>query len=189
VFVFVFLAGGVSDSPTRLQLQLLKEGEGGPALTLEQAVAALRPTDPEGSQLLKVRRNCLQGGECVQGVPALTLEQSKWQHFGAAASPVACEPERHVSGGCSVQVLENRELQGPGSDRSTRHVQLQLPEGPAGEYSSGEHLEVYGNNDGTLVETALALLGLGGRSTEHAQGGGARVRCRSHEGTPVVRGC
>lgn len=61
-----------------------------------------------------------------------------------------------------MQVLENRELQGGGSDRSTRHVQLQLPEGPGGAYSSGEHLEVYGNNDGSLVEAALKLLGLGG---------------------------
>lgn len=61
-----------------------------------------------------------------------------------------------------MQVLENRELQGSGAERSTRHVQLQLPEGPGGSYSSGEHLEVYGNNDASLVETALKLLGLGG---------------------------
>jgi cytochrome P450/NADPH-cytochrome P450 reductase len=63
---------------------------------------------------------------------------------------------------CACQVLENRELQGPGSDRSTRHVQLQLPAGPAGQYSSGEHLEVYGNNDGSLVEAALKLLNMSG---------------------------
>jgi len=60
------------------------------------------------------------------------------------------------------QVLENRELQGPGSDRSTRHVLLQLPDGPAGAYHAGEHLEVAGNNNASLVDAALNLLGLKG---------------------------
>lgn len=59
-------------------------------------------------------------------------------------------------------MLENRELQAEGAERSTRHVQLQLPPGAAGEYKAGEHLEVAGNNDGALVEAALKLLGLGG---------------------------
>lgn len=60
------------------------------------------------------------------------------------------------------QILENRELQGPGSDRSTRHVQLQLPEGPPGAYRAGEHLEVYGRNDDALVDAALGVLKLTG---------------------------
>ncbi|KAF8059389.1 cypD [Scenedesmus sp. PABB004] len=61
-----------------------------------------------------------------------------------------------------LTVLENRELQGPKSDRSTRHVQLQLPPGPAGAYTAGDHLEVMGNNDTALVAAALKLLGLKG---------------------------
>jgi cytochrome P450 / NADPH-cytochrome P450 reductase len=60
------------------------------------------------------------------------------------------------------KVLENRELQGPGSSRSTRHVQVQLPAGPGGEYVAGEHLEVQGRNDALLVDAALKLLGLKG---------------------------
>jgi cytochrome P450/NADPH-cytochrome P450 reductase len=59
-------------------------------------------------------------------------------------------------------VLENRELQGPDSSRSTRHVQLALPAGEAGQYSAGDHLEVMGNNDAALVEAALKRLGLTG---------------------------
>jgi sulfite reductase alpha subunit-like flavoprotein len=61
-----------------------------------------------------------------------------------------------------LQVLENRELQSPASSRSTRHVQLALPSGEAGAYSAGDHLEVMGNNDRALVETALKRLGLTG---------------------------
>jgi len=106
--------GSVSESPMRLQLQLLKDGEGGPALTLEQAVAALMANKPDGTD------------------------------------------------GALLKVLESRELQGPGSDRSTRHVTLQLPAGPAGQYRAGEHLEVYGNNDSALVDMTLGLLGLTG---------------------------
>ena len=68
--------------------------------------------------------------------------------------PVACCPP--------PQVLESRELQGPKSDRSTCHVTLQLPSGPAGQYRAGEHLEVYGNNDSALVDMTLTLLGLTG---------------------------
>ena len=56
----------------RLQLQLLKDGEGGPALTLEQAVAALMANKPDGTDgaLLKVRLGAggvggWVGGGCV----------------------------------------------------------------------------------------------------------------------------
>lgn len=51
----------MSDNPTRLQLQLLKEGEGGPALTLEQAIAALRTVNKDGAQLLKVGAGWVEG--------------------------------------------------------------------------------------------------------------------------------
>jgi sulfite reductase alpha subunit-like flavoprotein len=71
---------------------------------------------------------------------------------------------------CNVdlQVLENRELQGPSSSRSTRHVQLALPAGEAGQYSAGDHLEVMGNNDKALVEAALKRLNLTGEGASAA---------------------
>lgn len=53
-----------SSSPTRLQLQLLPEGQGGPALSLADAVDKLRGTRPdpeaEGLWLLKVIFLCLK---------------------------------------------------------------------------------------------------------------------------------
>ena len=70
---------------------------------------------------------------------------------------------------CCLQVLENRELQGPGASRSTRHVQLVLPAGEAGQYSAGDHLEVMGNNDKALVAAALKRLGLTGGSSRQSQ--------------------
>jgi cytochrome P450/NADPH-cytochrome P450 reductase len=73
---------------------------------------------------------------------------------------MTARPER-----CTSQVLENRELQGAASSRSTRHVQLALPAGEAGGYSAGDHLEVMGNNDKALVDAALKRLGLTGKSS------------------------
>eukprot|EP00882_Tetradesmus_deserticola_P007733 GHRQ01008143.1.p1 GENE.GHRQ01008143.1~~GHRQ01008143.1.p1 ORF type:complete len:487 (+),score=250.54 GHRQ01008143.1:1459-2919(+) len=79
-----------------------------------------------------------------------------------------------------LEVLANRELQGPGSSRSTRHVQLALPGGEAGEYSAGDHMEVMGNNDAGLVKAALQRLGLNGservewRSNQEGGSGSAR---------------
>eukprot|EP00878_Enallax_costatus_P002291 GHUV01002466.1.p1 GENE.GHUV01002466.1~~GHUV01002466.1.p1 ORF type:complete len:1154 (+),score=313.19 GHUV01002466.1:119-3580(+) len=61
-----------------------------------------------------------------------------------------------------LEVSENRELQSPGSSRSTRHVQMKLPGGAACAYTAGDHLEVMGNNDPGLVEAALKLLGMTG---------------------------
>ncbi len=56
------------------------------------------------------------------------------------------------------KVLENRELQGPGSDRSTHHVELQLV--PGMQYQAGDHLAVLGGNPPALVAQAAALVGV-----------------------------
>jgi hypothetical protein len=55
----------------RLQLQLLKDGEGGPALTLEQAVAALMANKPDGTDgaLLKVRELSTGNSCALAGCP------------------------------------------------------------------------------------------------------------------------
>eukprot|EP00877_Chromochloris_zofingiensis_P012867 jgi/Chrzof1/7834/Cz02g38070.t1 len=59
-----------------------------------------------------------------------------------------------------LDITANRELQGFGSDRSTRHVELLLP--PALTYTAGDHLEVLANNAPQLVNAALDVLGLEG---------------------------
>ena len=59
-------------------------------------------------------------------------------------------PVVHQSGAVAMTVLANRELQSPGSGRSTRHVEVALPEGVA--YRAGDHLCVVPVNDQALVE-------------------------------------
>lgn len=56
----MLLCAGVSDNPTRLQLSILPEGQGGPALKLEAAIAALRAGSKgeDMSDLLKVGAGC-----------------------------------------------------------------------------------------------------------------------------------
>lgn len=55
-------------------------------------------------------------------------------------------------------VKENRELQGEGSDRSTRHIEIALPEGVS--YSEGDHLGVIPENAPEMVERVLRRYGL-----------------------------
>ena len=64
-------------------------------------------------------------------------------------------------GAVGMRVIENRELQSAGSDagegRSTRHVELQLPEGVS--YRAGDHLSVVPRNGPAQVERAMARFG------------------------------
>ncbi|WP_091171031.1 bifunctional cytochrome P450/NADPH--P450 reductase [Paenibacillus sp. 1_12] len=52
-----------------------------------------------------------------------------------------------------AKVLDNRELQGASSERSTRHLEIELPEGIT--YQEGDHLGVLPCNRPELVERAL----------------------------------
>ncbi|MEJ1171983.1 bifunctional cytochrome P450/NADPH--P450 reductase [Variovorax sp. CCNWLW235] len=64
-------------------------------------------------------------------------------------------------GAVALRVVENRELQSPSSDagssRSTRHVELMLPEGV--NYVPGDHLSVVPRNSPAQVERAMARFG------------------------------
>ncbi|MBU8786931.1 MULTISPECIES: bifunctional cytochrome P450/NADPH--P450 reductase [Bacillus] len=60
----------------------------------------------------------------------------------------------------TAQVLTNRELQSPDSGRSTRHIEISLPEGTA--YVEGDHLGVLPQNSNALVDRVLKRFGLSG---------------------------
>ncbi|TYA14962.1 cytochrome P450 [Paenibacillus faecis] len=74
-----------------------------------------------------------------------------------------------------AEIVENRELQSPESDRSTRHIEIALPEGA--EYREGDHLGVLPRNPRSLIERVIRrfqlrpddhlLLEGGGRSAAH----------------------
>jgi cytochrome P450/NADPH-cytochrome P450 reductase len=61
-----------------------------------------------------------------------------------------------------LRVLANRELQGAGAERSTRHVELALPDGMT--YCTGDHLGVLPHNSAAAVERVLARFGLDGEA-------------------------
>lgn len=72
----------------------------------------------------------------------LGFEVQVFSGHGPTAAP-AGEP--------ALEVLRNEELQAPDSGRSTRHLELALPE--AVTYIAGDHLGVYGENPIDVVET------------------------------------
>ncbi|WGU94968.1 bifunctional cytochrome P450/NADPH--P450 reductase [Paenibacillus dendritiformis] len=59
-----------------------------------------------------------------------------------------------------ANVVENRELQGEGSERSTRHLEIALPDGVT--YREGDHLGVLPVNAQELVDRVLRRYGLQG---------------------------
>jgi cytochrome P450/NADPH-cytochrome P450 reductase len=87
----------------------------------------------------------------LQGEPLYTLEELPPPQKNAMLDAL---------GAVAMRVLENRELQGgaAGADaRSTRHVELQLPEGVS--YRAGDHLSVVPRNGPAQVERAMARFG------------------------------
>ncbi|WP_339277719.1 bifunctional cytochrome P450/NADPH--P450 reductase [Paenibacillus sp. FSL W8-0426] len=77
---------------------------------------------------------------------------------GLAVTPLAETYDAHIA-----TVVENRELHDAGSDRSTRHLEIRLPEGAV--YKEGDHLGVLPHNPPELVERVLRRYGFNG--TEH----------------------
>ncbi|MDT0122533.1 bifunctional cytochrome P450/NADPH--P450 reductase [Paenibacillus sp. RRE4] len=77
---------------------------------------------------------------------------------GRAVTPLVETYEAHVA-----TVLENRELHDEGSERSTRHLEIKLPQGIT--YKEGDHLGVLPQNPPELVERVLRRYGFTG--TEH----------------------
>ena len=75
---------------------------------------------------------------------------------------VTANPVANMAGAVDMRVLANRELQTPveGSDevRSTRHIEIELPEGVT--YEPGDHLCVVPKNPPELVERALKRIGI-----------------------------
>jgi len=80
-----------------------------------------------------------------------------------ALCTVEIVPGEHVSpfvdsfGAAPMAIRVNRELHTSASDRSTRHLELELPEGVT--YRAGDHLAVIAHNGDALVQRAAARFG------------------------------
>lgn len=71
---------------------------------------------------------------------------------------VTANPVASTAGAVPMKVIENRELQNPEeSDRSTRHIVVELPKGL--DYEPGDHLCVVGKNSPATVNRALIRFG------------------------------
>jgi cytochrome P450/NADPH-cytochrome P450 reductase len=74
---------------------------------------------------------------------------------GPQANPLAA-----AHGATAMRVLANRELQSASSERSTRHLEIELPAGTG--YGVGDHLGVVAENPPAVVARAVARFGFAG---------------------------
>lgn len=77
---------------------------------------------------------------------------------GATAATGAAESAYSRSNPFHAEVLENLNLNGRGSDKETRHLELSL-EGSNLQYEPGDSLGVYPENDPRLVDELIAAMG------------------------------
>ncbi|WNC16559.1 bifunctional cytochrome P450/NADPH--P450 reductase [Brevibacillus brevis] len=94
----------------------------------------------------------------------LTLNENAEKERGTLnirfVSGFADTPLAQTYDAIQATVTENRELQQPGSERSTRHIEVQLPEGAA--YQEGDHLGVFPRNSEANVNRILRRFRLSG---------------------------
>ncbi|HEY3741215.1 MAG TPA: bifunctional cytochrome P450/NADPH--P450 reductase [Bryobacteraceae bacterium] len=75
-----------------------------------------------------------------------------------ATSDIPALTLKFVSGSRAARVLVNRELQSSTSVRSTRHIELALPEGVT--YTEGDHLAIQPQNSAALIARVLRRFNL-----------------------------
>jgi len=80
---------------------------------------------------------------------------------GGAAAVSLAESEYSRSNPFHAEVLENLNLNGRGSDRETRHIELSL-EGSNLQYQPGDALGIYPENHPRLVDELIAAMGWSG---------------------------
>ncbi|MWC31157.1 assimilatory sulfite reductase (NADPH) flavoprotein subunit [Paenibacillus sp. MMS18-CY102] len=92
----------------------------------------------------------------VTAAPAAAATQST-AGAGVSASAAATESEYSRNNPFMAEVLDNLNLNGRGSDRETRHVELSL-EGSGLTYAPGDAVGVYPTNDPALVDAIISEL-------------------------------
>ncbi len=97
---------------------------------------------------------------CTQGNEKANLENINHGYQVHKITPQHYRPLRPANrqGELACEVLENKELQQADSERSTRHLEIALPEGTT--YQTGDHLGIYPENPAQLVERVCKRFGL-----------------------------
>jgi len=80
------------------------------------------------------------------------------EHVSAVALTDSTESEYSRSNPFQAEILENLNLNGRGSDRETRHIELSL-EGSNLQYEPGDSLGIYPENHPQLVDDLIAVMG------------------------------
>lgn len=96
------------------------------------------------------------------------LSQLSFDDAPATATPVPSEPPKEAALGTrrrpfEAEVLVNRNLNGPGSSKETRHVELALG-GSGIEYTLGDCIGIWPDNDPALIDEVLAFSGVDGEA-------------------------
>ncbi|WP_028596426.1 assimilatory sulfite reductase (NADPH) flavoprotein subunit [Paenibacillus assamensis] len=90
-------------------------------------------------------------------VAATSVSQQGVANVASVAASAAVESEYSRTNPFLAEVLENLNLNGKGSDRETRHLELSL-EGSGLTYAPGDAVGVYPQNDPTLVDELISFL-------------------------------
>ncbi|WP_433940295.1 assimilatory sulfite reductase (NADPH) flavoprotein subunit [Paenibacillus lautus] len=80
------------------------------------------------------------------------------EHVSAVALTDSTESEYSRSNPYQAEILENLNLNGRGSDRETRHIEISL-EGSNLQYEPGDSLGIYPENHPQLVDDLIAVMG------------------------------
>ncbi|MEF7437935.1 assimilatory sulfite reductase (NADPH) flavoprotein subunit [Paenibacillus lautus] len=80
------------------------------------------------------------------------------EHVSAVALTDSTESEYSRSNPFQAEILENLNLNGRGSDRETRHIEISL-EGSNLQYEPGDSLGIYPENHPQLVDDLIAVMG------------------------------
>ncbi len=130
--------------------RLVKRGEGDAREDLDGHFHAW--FDPLWTQVGKALELEIDFTQPVDAEPLYKIE---------VAESVTANPVAHQAGAVPMRVLENRELQnqngGNPSSRSTRHIELEIPEGM--DYQLGDHLCVVPVNNQELVKRIITRFG------------------------------
>ncbi|WP_372631495.1 assimilatory sulfite reductase (NADPH) flavoprotein subunit [Cohnella sp.] len=97
-------------------------------------------------------------GQVVSALSAPVAAAAGAAAPSAAASGIAVESEYTRSNPYQAEVLENLNLNGRGSDRETRHLEISL-EGSNLQYEPGDSLGIYPENDPELVAELIEAMG------------------------------
>lgn len=103
-------------------------------------------------------------GNVLEALSKLSASGASVSSTAPAATVSGTESEYSRSNPFSAEVLENLNLNGRGSDRETRHIELSL-EGSNLHYEPGDSLGIYPENHPQLVEELIAAMGWNGEET------------------------